>query len=39
LYVIPCPEPYTISYENAMRASREFDDHCCDNFPQRKEAA
>jgi len=31
-YEMRRPEHYTISYEDAMRACREFDDHCCQDL-------
>ena len=30
-YVMRRPEPYTVSYEEALRACHEFDDHCCED--------
>jgi hypothetical protein len=37
-YVMRQPEHYTISYEDAMRACSEFDDHRCEDFNPREEA-
>jgi hypothetical protein len=33
------PKPYTISYEDAVRACREFDYHRCDDFKLREGGA
>jgi hypothetical protein len=38
-YVMRRPEPYTIPYEDAMLACREFDDHRCEDFDLRKDVA
>jgi hypothetical protein len=38
-YEMRWPEPYAISYEDAMRACCEFDDHCCEDFNPRIEVA
>jgi hypothetical protein len=37
-YVMRRPEPYTIPCEDAMRACRVFDDHCCEDFRPREVA-
>ena len=34
-FVMRCPEPYGISYDDAVQAWREFDDHRCEDFKRR----
>ncbi len=33
------PQPYTISWADAARVSREFDDHRCEDFPRNGRAS
>ncbi len=35
-YAIKKPKPFVITYKDAARACREFDEHRCEDYVQRK---